>query len=242
MSEIFKNTNSKIPINGQLAIELENVKLTLPSLAGEVHILRGINLAVKNGESIGVVGPSGGGKSSMMMAIAGLERVTSGTVKTAGFNLSDYNEDKLAKFRRDNVGIIFQNFHLIPTMTAIENISIPLEFAGFVDHHDRARKLLGKVDLENRAYHYPAQLSGGEQQRVALARAFATKPAILLADEPTGNLDQKTGKKVMDLIFELHGDSNTTMLLISHDPILANRCDRIIGLADGKIIENSDGK
>ena len=117
-----------------------------------------------------------------------------------------------------------------------------MEFAGFVDHHDRARKLLGKVDLENRAYHYPAQLSGGEQQRVALARAFATKPAILLADEPTGNLDQKTGKKVMDLIFELHGDSNTTMLLISHDPILANRCDRIIGLADGKIIENSDGK
>jgi putative ABC transport system ATP-binding protein len=242
MSEIFKNTNSKITINGQLAIELENVKLTLPSLSGEVQILRGINLAVKNGESIGVVGPSGGGKSSMMMAIAGLERVTSGKVITAGFDLSNYNEDKLAKFRRDNVGIVFQNFHLIPTMTAIENISIPMEFAGFVDHHDRARKLLKKVDLENRAYHYPAQLSGGEQQRVALARAFATRPAILLADEPTGNLDQKTGKNVMDLIFELHSDSNTTMLLISHDPILANRCDRIIGLADGKIIENSDGK
>jgi putative ABC transport system ATP-binding protein len=242
MSKIFKNTNAKIAIDDNLAIQLENVKLSLPSLAGEVHILRGINLAVKNGESIGVVGPSGGGKSSMMMVIAGLERVTSGTVKTAGFNLSNYNEDKLAEFRRDNVGIVFQNFHLIPTMSAIENISIPMEFAGFDNHHERARQLLEKVGLENRADHYPEQLSGGEQQRVALARAFATKPAILLADEPTGNLDQKTGKKVMDLIFELHGDSNTTMLLISHDPVLANRCDRIISLADGKIIENSDEK
>ena len=242
MSKIFKNTNSKIAIDDNLAIQLENVKLSLPSLAGEVHILRGINLAVKNGESIGVVGPSGGGKSSMMMVIAGLERVTSGTVKTASFNLSNYNEDKLAEFRRDNVGIVFQNFHLIPTMSAIENICIPMEFAGFDNHHERARQLLEKVGLENRASHYPEQLSGGEQQRVALARAFATKPAILLADEPTGNLDQKTGKKVMDLIFELHSDSNTTMLLISHDPVLANRCDRIISLADGKIIENSDEK
>tara|TARA_A100001011_G_scaffold149037_1_gene157208 strand:- start:18866 stop:19594 length:729 start_codon:yes stop_codon:yes gene_type:complete len=242
MSEIFKNTNSKITINEELAIQLENVELTLPSLAGEVQILRGINLAVKRGESIGVVGPSGGGKSSMMMVIAGLERVTSGVVKTAGFNLTNYNEDKLAEFRRDNVGIVFQNFHLVPTMSAMENISIPMEFAGYNHTHARAYKLLEKVGLENRADHYPAQLSGGEQQRVALARAFATKPAILLADEPTGNLDQKTGKKVMDLMFELHSANNTTMLLISHDPALANRCDRIISLADGKIIKDADGK
>ncbi len=217
-------------------ILLNDVHLKLTSMAGEVNILRGIFLSVDRGEAIGVVGPSGGGKSTMMMVAAGLERASSGRVVTAGVDLNNLDEDQLALFRRDHVGIVFQDFHLIPTMTALENVAVPLEFAGLDDALDRAEYLLNAVGLGHRPTHYPGQLSGGEQQRVALARAFASEPTILLADEPTGNLDGKTGEAVMDLLFELHEKSATTMMLISHDQALAERCNRIVTLADGRIL------
>ena len=217
-------------------ILLDDVHLKLTSLAGEVNILRGISLEVAKGEAVGVVGPSGGGKSTMLMVTAGLERASSGRVVTAGVDLDGLDEDALALFRRDHVGIVFQDFHLIPTMTALENVAVPLEFAGLDDAFDRAEDRLKAVGLGHRLTHYPGQLSGGEQQRVALARAFAAEPAILLADEPTGNLDGKTGEAVMDLLFELHDKSETTMMLISHDQALAARCKRIVTLADGRIL------
>ncbi len=225
--------------NTKTAVHLEDVHLTLNSAAGAVNILRGISLDVLSGEAVGIIGPSGGGKSTMMMVIAGLERASSGKVETAGFDLTALNEDELALFRRDNVGIVFQDFHLIPTMTALENVAVPLEFAGVDDATERARERLEAVGLDHRLQHYPGQLSGGEQQRVALARAFATRPAILLADEPTGNLDGKTGQAVMDLLFDLHDTAGTTMMLISHDRALADRCDRIITLADGQVTEGA---
>ena len=221
-------------------IELADAELHLASAGGNVNILRGIDLSIAAGETIGVIGPSGSGKSTMMMVIAGLERASSGTVETAGFDLTNLNEDELALFRRDNVGIVFQDFHLIPTMTALENVAVPLEFAGITDAPERARDRLDAVGLDHRLAHYPGQLSGGEQQRVALARAFAARPAILLADEPTGNLDGKTGGAVMDLLFELHDTAGTTMMLISHDRVLADRCDRIITLADGQVTEGAE--
>jgi len=220
---------------------LQDVHLTLESAAGEVNILRGISLEVEQGEAVGIIGPSGGGKSTMMMVIAGLERASSGQVETAGIELSQMDEDALALFRRDNVGIVFQDFHLIPTMTALENVAVPLEFADIEDADERARDRLAAVGLDHRLEHYPGQLSGGEQQRVALARAFAARPAILLADEPTGNLDGKTGQAVMDLLFDLHDTAGTTLMLISHDRLLAERCDRIITLADGKITDGVEG-
>lgn len=223
------------PLDNPLAVHLQDVHLTLPSTAGEVNILRGISLEIAAGEAVGIVGPSGGGKSTMMMVIAGLERASSGIVETAGTDLTTLNEDELALFRRDKVGIVFQDFHLIPTMTALENVAVPLEFAGVADALEQARERLNAVGLDHRLEHYPGQLSGGEQQRVALARAFAARPAILLADEPTGNLDGKTGHAVMDLLFGLHDTAGTTLLLISHDRILADRCDRVITLADGQI-------
>lgn len=172
----------------------------------------------------------------MMMVVAGLERISSGIIKTAGIDLTSLNEDELACFRRENIGIVFQDFHLIPTMTAHENVAVPLEFSGITNAGDLAREQLNAVGLEHRLTHYPSQLSGGEQQRVALARAFAIQPKILLADEPTGNLDGKTGKAVMDLLFKLQ--ETTTLMLVSHDPILANRCDRVITLEDGKAVES----
>ena len=219
-----------------LSILMDDVRLTLTSAAGEVNILRGLDLRVAAGEAIGVVGPSGGGKSTMIMIIAGLERATSGIVKTAGADLASLSEDDLALFRRDRIGIVFQDFHLIPTMTALENVAVPLEFAGKPDAFAKAEAQLEAVGLGHRLAHYPGQLSGGEQQRVALARAFAVEPAILLADEPTGNLDRATGKAVMDLLFDLHDRSGTTLVLISHDPKLAARCDRIVTLTDGRIV------
>ena len=233
MSEPRPNSN----LTNGAAVYLQDVHLSLTSAAGEVNILRGISLAVDQGEAVGIIGPSGGGKSTMMMVIAGLERASSGQVETAGIDLGQMDEDELALFRRDNVGIVFQDFHLIPTMTALENVAVPLEFAGIKDAYERARDRLAAVGLDHRLEHYPGQLSGGEQQRVALARAFAPRPAILLADEPTGNLDGKTGQVVMDLLFELHDTAGTTLLLISHDRLLAERCDRIITLADGKITD-----
>tara|TARA_B100001971_G_C18034096_1_gene454093 strand:+ start:40 stop:753 length:714 start_codon:yes stop_codon:yes gene_type:complete len=233
MSEPRPNSN----LTNGAAVYLQDVHLSLTSAAGEVNILRGISLAVDQGEAVGIIGPSGGGKSTMMMVIAGLERASSGQVETAGIDLGQMDEDELALFRRDNVGIVFQDFHLIPTMTALENVAVPLEFAGIEDAYERARDRLAAVGLDHRLEHYPGQLSGGEQQRVALARAFAPRPAILLADEPTGNLDGKTGQVVMDLLFELHDTAGTTLMLISHDRLLAERCDRIITLADGKITD-----
>ncbi len=237
MLDLKQNSNTKP--NSEVAVYLRNVRLTLNSRAGEVKILRGISLDIENGEAVGIVGPSGGGKSTMMMVVAGIEKVSSGVVKTAGIDLTSLNEDELARFRGDNIGIVFQDFHLVPTMTALENVTMPLEFSGVSDAKDRAIHHLREVGLDHRLVHYPSQLSGGEQQRVALARAFAVQPKILLADEPTGNLDGKTSDAVIDLLFKLHSSADTTLLLVSHDPVLAKRCDRIITLVDGRLMENS---
>jgi putative ABC transport system ATP-binding protein len=223
--------------SGEPAIQLSQVHVRLASAAGEVNILRGLDLSVAQGETVGVVGPSGGGKSTMMMVIAGLERANEGVVRAAGVDLTGLDEDALARFRRDTVGIVFQDFHLIPTMTALENVAVPLEFAGRRDPFAQARTMLTAVGLGHRLAHYPSQLSGGEQQRVAIARAFAPEPKIVLADEPTGNLDLETGSQVMDLMFAMHARLGTTMVLISHDPALAARCDRIVRLLDGRVVD-----
>lgn len=221
-------------------IALAGTELHLASAGGNVNILRGINLTVEHGETVGVVGPSGSGKSTMMMVIAGLERPTGGTVTIAGEDLSKLDEDDLARFRRNRVGIVFQAFHLIPTMNALENVAVPLEFAGADDAFDRARASLETVGLGHRLDHYPSQLSGGEQQRVALARAFAPGPALLLADEPTGNLDGETGTTIIETLFDLSDQHGTTLLLITHDPAIAARCDRTVHLRDGLIIDPED--
>jgi putative ABC transport system ATP-binding protein len=222
-------------------ILLDDVELKLTSAAGEVNILRGISLRVESGETVSLVGPSGSGKSTLMMVIGGLERPTSGRVEVAGAELGRLGEDALARFRRDQVGIVFQNFHLVPTMTALENVAIPLELAGDDDAFAAAEAGLGAVGLGHRVLHYPGQLSGGEQQRVALARAFAARPKLLLADEPTGNLDTATGRRVIDLLFRLREEHGTTLLLITHDAELAERCHRVVRLADGRIIDDGIG-
>lgn len=219
-------------------IRLRDVRLTLGSQAGEVNILRGIDLDVLDGETVSVVGPSGSGKTSMLMIIGGLERATSGRVEIAGKDFAAMDEDDLALVRRDSIGIVFQSFHLVPTMTATENVAIPLELAGRRDAFEKAEAGLDAVGLGHRLTHYPGQLSGGEQQRVALARAFVTEPKLLLADEPTGNLDGATGRTIMDLMFDLSARSNTTLMLITHDPALAERCDRVVHMADGVIAED----
>ncbi|MGE0748561.1 MAG: ABC transporter ATP-binding protein [Rhodospirillales bacterium] len=219
-------------------ILLDDVHLRLESAAGPVNILRGINLRIDHGETVAVIGPSGSGKSTMMMVIGGLERQSSGTVAVDGIDLAALDEDALALFRRRAVGIVFQNFHLVPTMTAVENVAIPLELAGNRDAFDRAREGLAAVGLSHRFTHYPGQLSGGEQQRVALARAFAHAPRLLLADEPTGNLDGTTGDAVVDLLFDLSARHGTTLVLITHNDALAHRCSRVIRLADGLIVDD----
>jgi len=216
-------------------ILLNDLKLTLPSTAGEVNILRGISLDVEPGEAVGLVGPSGSGKSTLLMVLAGLEKPTSGTVTVANQNFSGMNEDALALFRRDHVGIVFQSFHLVPTMTALENVAVPMELAGRADAFARAEEELTHVGLSHRLTHYPGQLSGGEQQRVALARAVAGDPKILLADEPTGNLDGTTGDQIIELMFDLHDKRGTTLVLITHDTELAEACDRVVRLKDGLI-------
>jgi len=218
-------------------IRLDRLELTLPSAAGPVHILRGLDLEVTRGETLSVVGPSGSGKSSMMMIVAGLEQATGGTVVVGGADLGTKTEDGLARFRRDTIGIVFQDFHLIPTMTALENVAVPLELAGRADAFERAQACLDQVGLDHRLTHYPGQLSGGEQQRVALARAFAPEPDLLLADEPTGNLDGATGGHVIDLLFDLQRSHGTTLVLITHDPGLAARCARTVHLIDGRILD-----
>ncbi|MDB5394273.1 MAG: transporter [Rhodospirillales bacterium] len=219
-------------------LDLTDVTLNLRGAAGMVNILKGISLQVEAGERVGLVGPSGSGKSSLMMLMGGLERQTSGDIRIAGHDLSKLSEDGLARFRRDNVGIVFQNFHLVPTMTALENVALPAEFAGRDDAFDLAADGLKAVGLGHRLEHYPGQLSGGEQQRTALARALVAGPKLVLADEPTGNLDGETGRQVIALLFDLARRKGTTLILITHDNALAERCDRIIRLGDGRIVED----
>jgi putative ABC transport system ATP-binding protein len=220
----------------QPAVSLKNVRLTLASRAGPVEILRGVDLLVKPGEALGIVGPSGSGKTTLLMVIAGLEQVSGGAIAVAGVPLNGQSEDELARFRRDNVGIVFQSFHLIATMTALENVAVPLEFKGAYDAMGTARKHLERVGLGHRLHHYPGQLSGGEQQRVAIARALASGAQIILADEPTGNLDIDTGKQILELLFALKREEGATLLLVTHDPALAKRCDRIAQVRDGRIV------
>ena len=220
-------------------LALRDVHLTLSSRAGEVHILHGVNLAVGSGEAVGIVGPSGSGKTSLLMVMSGLEPATSGTVTLAGESLSGKSEEDLARIRRETVGIVFQSFHLIPTLTAIENVAIPMEFRGLTDATARATEALKRVGLSHRLDHYPGQLSGGEQQRVAIARALAAGAKVLLADEPTGNLDQDTGNAIIDLLFDLKTREGATLLLVTHDRSLAARCGRIIEVRDGKVSEGA---
>jgi putative ABC transport system ATP-binding protein len=222
-------------------VTVRDLHLTVPSAAGPVNILRGIDLDIAAGEAVGIVGPSGSGKTSLLMVLAGLERPSAGSVALAGRDVTRLDEDALARLRRDQVGIVFQSFHLIPTMTALENVAIPLELAGDRKAADKARAALASVGLAHRVTHLPGQLSGGEQQRVALARAFAPSPRLLLADEPTGNLDSDTGMAVMDLLFALQAGTGTTLLLITHDPALAARCERIIRIADGRVVNDIAG-
>lgn len=217
------------------AISLAGVNLSLGRGAARVHILKDINLHIGAGEAIGLVGPSGSGKSTLLMVMAGLERPDTGAISVAGSDLGALNEDGLARFRGRHVGIVFQSFHLIPTMTALENVAVPLELAGDPDAHERAAHELAAVGLGDRFNHYPAQLSGGEQQRVALARALAPDPAILVADEPTGNLDETTGKQIIELLFAGHEKRGTTLVLVTHDNALAKRCDRTVRLRSGRI-------
>ncbi len=208
----------------------------MQSSAGPVNILRGIDLDIDGGAAVGIVGPSGSGKTSLLMVLAGLERATSGSVRVAGHDLTSMSEDSLARLRRASIGIVFQAFHLIPTMTALENVAIPLELAGDAAATDRSESCLRAVGLGHRLTHLPGQLSGGEQQRVALARAFAPAPRLLLADEPTGNLDRATGEAVMELMFALREQRGSTLMLITHDPDLAHRCGRIVHIADGRVV------
>ena len=222
----------------QALIELKDIGLTLPSQAGDVEILRAIDLTVRAGERVGIVGPSGSGKSSLLMIIGGMERATLGVARVLGADLGALDEDRLAWLRRDHMGVVFQAFHLIPTMTALENVATPLELAGRADAFDRAGEMLAEVGLDHRAGHYPAQLSAGEQQRVALARALAPRPSLLLADEPTGNLDGRTGAAVADLMFRLASEQGATLVLVTHSPDLARRCSRVLTMADGRISDD----
>jgi len=215
---------------------VNDLRLTVPAASGPVNILRGIDLKIHTGEVVGLVGPSGSGKTSLLMVLAGLEAATGGQVVLAGLDLAGLDEDALARIRLANVGIVFQAFHLIPSMTALENVAIPLELAGDAAAFAKAEAALREVGLGHRLDHLPGQLSGGEQQRVALARAFAPRPRLLLADEPTGNLDQATGEVVMQLLFDLRERLGATLLLITHDAGLAARCDRTIHMADGRVV------
>ncbi len=216
-------------------LHLSDASLTLNGNTGAVQILHQISLDVKPGETLGLIGASGSGKSSLLMLMGGLEQATGGTIHALGQDLTAMNEDALARFRRAHMGVVFQNFHLIPTMTALENVATPLELAGAADAFDRAQAELDAVGLGHRSGHYPTQLSGGEQQRVALARALAPRPSILLADEPTGNLDETNGAAVMDLLFGLRDRYGATLVMVTHAPELAARCDRVVRLRDGRL-------
>src|SRR6202051_3033192 len=217
------------------AISLSGVNLALGRGAARVHILRQIDLNIGRGEAIGLLGPSGSGKSTLLMVMTGLERPDTGSVVVAGQELQRLDEDTPARFRGRHIGIVFQAFHLIPTMTALENVAVPLEFAGAHDALQRAEKELAAVGLAHRLHHYPAELSGGEQQRVALARALASDPALIVADEPTGNLDEATGREIIELLFRGHRERGTTLVLVTHDTELAARCDRVVHLNSGRL-------
>ncbi|HEY7382882.1 MAG TPA: ABC transporter ATP-binding protein [Beijerinckiaceae bacterium] len=217
------------------AIALENVDLSLGRGAARVHILKSVSLGINRGEAVGLVGPSGSGKSTLLMTMAGLERPDSGRAVVDGTDLSQLDEDALARFRGRRIGIVFQSFHLVPTMTALENVALPLELADEADAFARAEQELRAVGLGQRLTHYPAQLSGGEQQRVAIARALVPNPAIVVADEPTGNLDETTGQSIVDLLFALKRDRGSTLILVTHDLELARRCDRVVRLRSGQI-------
>jgi len=226
---------SSVPPSGSIVITARNVTLALGHPPARVEILRGIDLDVTAGESIALLGPSGSGKSSLMAVLIGLERPTGGEIKVAGFDIARLDEDALAVARRGRIGIVLQAFHLLPTMTALENVAVPLELNGANDAFDRARAELEAVGLGHRLNHYPAELSGGEQQRVAIARALAPRPTVIFADEPTGNLDTATGGQILDLLFARFAESGATLFVITHDPELAARCGRVIELADGRI-------
>lgn len=220
-------------------IDARDVTLALGSGAARVDILRGIDLRIAGGEAVAVLGPSGSGKSSLMAVLSGLERATGGSIRTAGADVTALGEDDLARARRGRVGIVLQAFHLLPTMTALENVAVPMELAGMAAPFDAAAAELQAVGLGHRLDHYPAQLSGGEQQRVAIARAMAPRPQLIFADEPTGNLDARTGTAVLDLLFGRRAETGATMLVITHDPRVAERCDRVIEMADGRIASDS---
>jgi putative ABC transport system ATP-binding protein len=224
----------------EAVIELRDVSLTLGEGASSVHVLKGISLDVAAGSATGIVGPSGSGKSTLLMVLAGLEKVDGGTVTIAGETLNGKSEDQIAAFRGKHVGIVFQSFHLIPNMTALENVAVPLELAGRRDAFEVAERELAAVGLSDRVTHYPGQLSGGEQQRVAIARALAPSPRILIADEPTGNLDQATGRQIADLLFSKAGERGMTLVLVTHDPSLAARCDRQVAMRSGRIEAAAD--
>ena len=217
------------------AIRIENVNLALGSGAARVHILKDIGLTIARGQAVGLVGPSGSGKSTLLMIMAGLERPDSGDVVVDGTAFKQLDEDRLARFRGTAIGIVFQSFHLIPTMTALENVAVPLELAGEAGAQGRAARELASVGLADRMHHYPSQLSGGEQQRVALARALVPNPSILLADEPTGNLDEATGAQIIDLLFAKHRERGMTLVLVTHDATLARRCERVVRLRSGRV-------
>jgi len=219
------------------AIALHEIDLSLGRGPARVHVLRGISLDVERGEAVGLVGPSGSGKSTLLMVMAGLERPDGGSIRVGDTDLGGLDEDGLARFRGRHIGIVFQAFHLVPTMTALENVALPLELADAADAHDRARAELEAVGLGHRLHHYPAQLSGGEQQRVAIARAIAPNPSILVADEPTGNLDEAMGRQIVDLLFALRRERRATLVLVTHDPGLARLCDRTVRLRSGRVEE-----
>lgn len=221
-----------------MAIRASNVTLTLGASDAPVSILRGVDLEVPYGVSVALLGPSGSGKSSLMAVLAGLERASGGSVLVDGLNFTELDEDELARARRGRIGIVLQAFHLLPTMTALENVAVPMELAGVDDPFGRAAKELEAVGLGHRLTHYPSQLSGGEQQRVAIARAMAAAPKIIFADEPTGNLDGSTGSSIIDLLFERRAALGATLLIITHDPALAARCDRVIAMQDGHVVES----
>ncbi|MHB2267643.1 ABC transporter ATP-binding protein [Aliihoeflea sp. PC F10.4] len=216
-------------------IRMKDVSLTLGEGASSVHVLKGISLDIAAGETAGIVGPSGSGKSTLLMVLAGLERIDAGTIAIAGEDLTKMSEDRLAAFRGRNVGIVFQSFHLIPNMTALENVAVPLELAGRADAFEIAERELTEVGLKDRLTHYPGELSGGEQQRVAIARALAPSPRLLIADEPTGNLDQATGRQISDMLFAKAAERDMTLMLVTHDPALAARCSRQIAIRSGRI-------
>ena len=222
-------------------IDARNLSLTLGRPPARVEVLRGIDLAVEAGDSVALLGPSGSGKSSLMAVLAGLERPSGGSVRVAGLDVAALSEDALAVARRGRIGIVLQAFHLLPTMTALENVAVPLELAGVADAFARAAAQLAEVGLAARDGHYPAQLSGGEQQRVAIARALVGRPALIFADEPTGNLDTRTGTAIMDLLFAQQRASGATMMVITHDAALARRCARVVELADGRIVADRRG-